>query len=248
MAGDGEGFAAMPEERLRFRCYKCNQLLSATRKKAGTVIACPRCKAELKVPEPQEEAASAGASPTAPNDRSRPGSRAETAGSPPSWGSAPLPSFMEEIAAAIPDELASLRPEDIRVEAEFADLVVTTPESAPPLPAPAEPEPEPEPGPRPVRSASRSPNSEPRSTEAPPDKASPRFLPPEEPPVEMAVDLALPAIKIEPATILPPGREIRPVSEVVLQPATVLAWSLLVLMAIPMAFVAGLLMGHFIWK
>ena len=245
----------MPEERLKFRCYKCNQLLSATRKKAGTVIACPRCKAELKVPEPQEEAEAAGAIPTGPNDPSRPGSRSETAGSPPSSASAPLPSFMEEIAAAIPDELASLRPEDIRVEAEFADLVVTTTEPVPPpLAAPAEPEskpvsrPEPLSRPEPVRPASRSPDAEPRLTEAAPEKSAPRFLPPEDPPVEIAVDTALPAITIEPATILTPNREIRSVSEVVLQPATVLAWSLLVLMAIPMAFVAGLLMGHFVWK
>jgi hypothetical protein len=38
------------------------------------------------------------------------------------------------------------------------------------------------------------------------------------------------------------------VSEVILQPATVLAWSLLVLLALPMAFLAGLLLGHFVWR
>ena len=51
--------------------------------------------------------------------------------------------------------------------------------------------------------------------------------------MDVGTSTALPAITIEPATILPPSREIRPVSEVVLQPATVLAWSLLVLMAFP---------------
>ncbi len=45
-----------------------------------------------------------------------------------------------------------------------------------------------------------------------------------------------------------PGRPMQPVSEVVLQPATVLAWSLLVLLALPMAFLAGLMIGHFVWK
>jgi hypothetical protein len=58
----------------------------------------------------------------------------------------------------------------------------------------------------------------------------------------------LPEITIEPPTILPPGHEVRPVREVVLQPATVLAWSLMALMSIPLAFLAGLLMGHFLWR
>jgi hypothetical protein len=41
-----------------------------------------------------------------------------------------------------------------------------------------------------------------------------------------------------------PGANIRPASEVVLPPAAVLAWSLVVLMALPMPFLAGLLIGH----
>lgn len=40
----------------------------------------------------------------------------------------------------------------------------------------------------------------------------------------------------------------RPVHDVVISPVIVLAWSLLVLMAIPLAFLAGLLTGHFVWK
>ncbi len=237
----------MPEDRLRFRCYRCNQLLGVPLKRAGTVIACPRCKAELVVPEPQEQAAAAGATRTGPSSSPQSGPRGVPAGASPSSGPGPLPSFMEEIAAAIPDDLASLRPEDIRVEAEFADLVVTATEPVTPtLPATAEPEPVP--GPEPGGPASRSPWVEPRPNDAPPERAPPWNAPAEEPPVDAAISTALPQITIEPATILPPGREIRPVSEVVLQPATVLAWSLLVLMALPMAFLAGLLMGHFIWK
>jgi hypothetical protein len=58
----------------------------------------------------------------------------------------------------------------------------------------------------------------------------------------------LPEISIEPPTILPRDHQVRHVREVVLQPATVLAWSLLVLLAVPLAFVAGLLMGHYVWK
>jgi hypothetical protein len=154
---------------------------------------------------------------------------------------------MEEIAAAIPDDLASLRPEDIRVEAEFADRVITVTEPVTPT-LPAVVKPEPASDPQPGGSAGRSAWIEPGPIEAPPKQMPPRIMPVEEPPVEVAIDTILPKITIEPATILPAGREIRPVSEVVLQPATVLAWSLLVLMALPMAFVAGLLMGHFVWK
>jgi len=41
---------------IKFRCYRCNQLLGAARSKAGGVVACPKCAAELEVPEPSESA------------------------------------------------------------------------------------------------------------------------------------------------------------------------------------------------
>ncbi|MGO8903391.1 MAG: hypothetical protein ACLQU5_34390, partial [Isosphaeraceae bacterium] len=175
----------------------------------------------------------------------------------------------QEIAAAIPDDLASLRPEDIRVEAEFVDLVVTTSESTT-SPAPAAPEhrletvssdpvaveayvaqtpslAEPPPvvraDPPPVVRAEPPPVV--RAEPSPVVRAEPR---PVEPPVNSAIGAVLPAIQIETPSLLPRGRQLQPVSEVILQPATVLAWSLLVLLALPMAFVAGLLLGHFIWK
>src|SRR5271165_7035902 len=119
----------MSEDHLRFRCYRCNQLLGVLSRKAGTVISCPRCAAELKVPRPEEQTVTADASRSGysvtPESRVPVSSSAPTSKS----GGNALPSFMEEIAAAIPDDLATLRPEDIRVEAEFVDLVVTTSES-----------------------------------------------------------------------------------------------------------------------
>ncbi len=182
-----------------------------------------------------------------------------------------MPSFMEEIAAAIPDDLATLRPEDIRVEAEFVDLVVTTDEgigsSAPAAPgpqleklpgyldpveleayfartsAPADPPPVVRADPPPVVRAEPTP-----VVRADPPRVLPPEPRPEEPPVDPAIGAVLPAIKIETPTLLPPGRQLQAVSEVILQPATVLAWSLLVLLALPMAFLAGLLLGHFVWK
>ena len=56
------------------------------------------------------------------------------------------------------------------------------------------------------------------------------------------------AIEIEHPTIMPQGTEIRRVSEVVLPASVVLSWSLFALLGIALSFVAGLLMGHFLWK
>ncbi len=242
----------MAKVHLKFRCYRCHQLLGASSRRAGTVISCPRCRAELEVPRPDKpatSAATAGAdSPSAPSSR---GTRRSAAVR---GTSGAVSTFIEEIAAAIPDELAALRPEDIRVEAEFANRVVRTREPAVPvLPARVEAQPEPEA----------------QSVEAlqPAQAAHPVHMPrrvetlphapvlPDSPPVAAGqgrpitlIDASLPAIQVEPPSILPPGHEVRPASEVVLQPATVLAWSLLVLIAMPMAFIAGLLLGHFVWK
>ncbi len=59
----------------------------------------------------------------------------------------------------------------------------------------------------------------------------------------------VPPISIEPDAIRPPSTaEPRSIREVVLPASVVLAWSLFVLMAIPLAFVAGLMVGHFVWK
>ncbi len=132
----------MPDDHIRFRCYRCSQLLGASAKRVGSIISCPRCGAELKVPRAEDQLVSAEASRSGPGvtNESRTPSRPGTSASAPAarTGGSGLPTFMDEIAAAIPDELASLRPEDIRVEAEFADLVVTTNEnfltSAPPAP------------------------------------------------------------------------------------------------------------------
>jgi hypothetical protein len=152
---------------------------------------------------------------------------------------------MEEIAAAIPDDLATLRPEDIRVEAEFVDLVVTTSEGiTSPASAAKEPQSEPIPG-GPVEVEAYFAQPPPPAELSPVVAAEPRSV---DPPVDPAIGGVLPAIKIETPTLLPPGRHLQAVSEVILQPATVLAWSLLVLLALPMAFLAGLLIGRFVWK
>ena len=254
-------FPAMPEDHLRFRCYRCNQLLGASSRRAGAVITCPKCAAELKVPRPEDQTDTA--------EVSRPGQSYTTDSRLPVGSSTPtvkpggnaLPSFMEEIAAAIPDDLASLRPEDIRVEAEFVDMVVTTAEGIT-SPPPAAEDPRLEKLPVDLARneaylAQTPPRDEPPPVvSAVPPTVAPTVLPqvvPTEPrfvnaSVDPEIGAVLPAINIETPSLLPQGRQVQAVSEVILQPATILAWSLLVLLALPMAFLAGLLMGHFVWR
>jgi phage FluMu protein Com len=240
----------MAEGHLKFRCYRCNQLLGASSRRAGTVISCPRCSAELEVPRPDELATSAAADASSP-----PSSRGARSSAAVQGTSAAVSSFIEEIAAAIPAELAALRPEDVRVEAEFANRVVRTREPAIPiLPARVEAPPEPEaPSVEALQTVQPAQRVQTPRRVGPPPQAPVRPDPLLTVPVNQAqpaalIDASLPAIQVDPPSILPPGRQIRPVSEVVLQPATVLAWSLLVLLAVPMAFLAGLLLGHFVWK
>ena len=47
--------ASATAERLKVRCYRCNQLLAVAPGKAGTVVACPKCKAELLIPRPEPQ-------------------------------------------------------------------------------------------------------------------------------------------------------------------------------------------------
>lgn len=46
----------MTADKLRFRCYQCQALLSASAGRAGSVIACPKCGTELIVPEAAQAA------------------------------------------------------------------------------------------------------------------------------------------------------------------------------------------------
>lgn len=215
----------MVDDRLKFRCYRCNQLLSASPRRAGKEISCPRCKAMLVVPDPSVAQASARA-PAGSAPRKIAGQAIK--------GPTAFLENLDDIASAIPEDLVGLRPEDIRVEAEFVDLAVDTSEPESPRPiAPA----------RPVANL---------TAEAAPAKVSVETIAPpevvEQSSTDADMDEILPPIAVETVTIRPTNRDIRHVREVVLQPATVLAWSLLVLLSIPMAFIAGLLIGHFLWK
>src|SRR6516164_6168556 len=98
----------MAADLLKFRCYRCNQLLAVAPGKAGSVVSCPKCKAELQVPSSELPAKADAESRTRRQAQTRlkredagsgaPGLRAPKLAS----DAPPLPSFMEEIAHAIP--------------------------------------------------------------------------------------------------------------------------------------------------
>ena len=118
----------MAVERLKIRCYRCNQLLAVAPNKAGTVVACPKCQADLLIPRLETPSKGDGAEGIRPGRRVRlPRSRSQhrLAGSTASIGeSSP---FLAEIAAIIPPDVAALRPEDLRVEAEFFESLTHEP-------------------------------------------------------------------------------------------------------------------------
>ncbi len=273
----------MAIERLKFRCYRCNQLLGATPNKAGSVVTCPKCSAELLIPVPDlrpDEGSLVQPNPPAP---ARPKTRAEPRPKPDVDVTVPLDttavatavqavsqptpraSSVDDLAAMLPPDLIDLKPEDLRVEAEFFESLARQPPAPPPVQERA-PWPPPEVLEAPIRSESFAPYSPaplvvetpvvPPPAEVPPATVTQtvNLAPvPEEPltppPVPQRAEAALigAAIEIEHPTILPPGTEIRRVREVVLPAAVVLSWSLFVLLGIALAFVAGLLMGHFLW-
>jgi hypothetical protein len=276
----------MAIERLKFRCYRCNQLLGATPNKAGSVVSCPKCNAELLIPVP-ELPGDPGSEPDArvpapapaksqakPRPVERPPSEPELTAAPERTTSATAvknvprptrpPAYPDELAAALPPDLIDLRPEDLRVEAEFFESLTRQP------PAPVASEPAPWP---PAPEFAPSFASESYVSPSPPAAAL-ESINTTAPPVVPAyltetVDLTLPrpaeapvkppaqapsappligtAIEIEHPSILPPGSEPRRITEVVLPASAVLSFSLFALLGIALSFVAGLLMGHFIW-
>ena len=251
----------MTAERLKIRCYRCNQLLAVQPNKAGTVVACPKCKADLLVPRLESQTQGDGAEEPGLAPKKSPAMKLSESSAESPRISAESPSFLEGIAAIIPPEVAALRPEDLRVEAEFFDQLT----QEPPPPARTAPEPSltdradpfqfpdsftPEtllpPDEKPLRSPSAAGFSVAADVVA--ATAAPIQAPPPLP--APAPDAVVPPIQIEPwsATILPPSNEPRRIHEVTLPAAVVVAWSLFVLIAVAMSFVAGLMIGHFLWR
>jgi len=243
----------MAKERLKFRCYQCGQLLAVAPSKQGTVIHCPKCEAELLIPRIAQAGVSAGDSGRGapePDFRQIFESREETTytqSSPQPQG--PILGDFAEIAAILPAELAKLRPEDVRVEPEFLEQLSQLRAAPPSSPAPA------------VdvdalktvgERADSTPSSPVELEPAPVDMQIVPGLAPESASagpiqVQLSPPAPVPPIEIEPPTIAPEPA-VRTVSQVVLPAAVVLAWSVFVLLGLFVAFLAGLMVGHFFWK
>jgi hypothetical protein len=208
---------------IKFRCYQCNQLLGVARSKAGTVVNCPKCAVGLIVPEPAEPAAANDSGTTQP----------------------PVPEVSNSDAPAGPqrpgtlglDELLSeIRVEDIRVEPGVA--LAQPPVAASPEEPAAVPE---------VREAP-APASTAYAVEEPASVIM--IATPEPAPAIAPADVVVPPIKLDQRrTVVErdrgPGPRPRDVN---LPRSVVLAWSLFALLALALAFAAGLLAGHFVWK
>lgn len=219
----------MAIERLKFRCYNCNQLLSVPETRTGSVVACPKCQADLLIPG-REPAASATAAERAAGDNDHLGlGRRTTEPSSPREG--PLLGDFTEIASILPVELANLRPEDVRVEAEFFGSQAR----------PREPEPsgDPELDFSTMAGQNPAPAVEPAPTAAP-------EVPPETPVTPAPAPLS--SIEMEPQSILSKDARTKTIREVVLPASVVLAWSLFGLVGLFVSFLAGLMVGHFMWK
>ncbi|MDR3633656.1 MAG: hypothetical protein P4L84_07450 [Isosphaeraceae bacterium] len=196
---------------LKFRCYRCNQLLGASRSKMGTVISCPKCGSALVVPEPDETSDPVGRS-------LKPTLGVLTAGRGQDTGS-----------------ILDIRPEDIRVEPGIELLSSSGDDDAEIATEPSDEDSdvvdlEPAAAVTPV----------PDRTTIPPLLAAPT---PPPPPVVPPIDVE----GSRGARSYEPYGRLR-ARDVVLPRSVVLAWSFFVLAALALAFGAGLLAGHYVWR
>jgi len=219
---DLEGSRFMASVPIRFRCFECNQLLGVSRSKAGTVVSCPKCAAELIVPVPEPE-------PEEPPSSVRIGQATMVEVPPPPAQSSPFSGDDLDVAIDFPD----IRPEDIRVRSGV--VPVAPPPIAPRVTVvePARPAIVPPPFPEAARAQT--------IIEA---------VTPPSPAEEIALGPAIQTAQ-EPLRATAPRRAVAPPPrsrDLVIPRSVVTAWSLFVLLALGMAFLAGLLAGHYVWR
>ncbi len=246
----------MPGEPIKFRCYQCGKLLGISRQKSGAVVRCPQCRTDLVVPEPEpkSENLEAGSTPSKV---------------PPTQPFAFLP--VEECPAEQSESFGSLFPKTPDVpesgqEAvkDFPEIVLERP--APPSP-PSEPEFAPEPEPElhqglPAIDHRLEPEPQTETSDSPGDAPSPSGSAWMEPGETSTSDASGSTI-LEPSELAPGVPEPASVAEqkeperwsgpsysrrdVVMPRVAVIGWSLFVILALFLAFIAGLLIGHFLW-
>jgi phage FluMu protein Com len=249
----------MPAEHLKFRCYRCSQLLAVAASRAGTIVSCPKCKADLQIPSLESATAGESQSDTGAEAEARPRRGAGAAVANPQSPSKPseVATFLEGVAGTIPAEVAELRPEDLRVEAEFFQSLTQrrlAAEGAGPVGvseseslkvfAPIESAEAPSvwPSAEEVKSAF--------AAAAPPEEAQKIELAPAEteiPHPSPKADAVAPPIEIETPALLKAADAPRHIREVVIPASAVLMWSLFGLAGLALSFIAGLMIGHFLW-
>ncbi len=216
-----------PPTPIRFRCSQCNKALKVAPAKAGRVIACPACSAELIVPDAPVDAASNPVAAGPPDEA--------TGGSPLGFLNLRLDETSAPAAAAAPITAAApalaLAPAPALADSEspldFLRVGATVPASA----APA-------------------------GTVSPTPSAAPLILPPVGVEVAPSGPI-FPGIHTEPEPSRPVSAATAPLTvadragrrnDVVLSRSVVMLWSFLVLLAVVFAFSTGLLAGHFLWR
>jgi DNA-directed RNA polymerase subunit RPC12/RpoP len=220
----------MSDVSIKFRCAECNKLLGAPASKAGRTITCPNCKSRLIVPDPlgEEETVfdgdlAAGVKNLIPNlDLTSPAS----------------PNLLDSkpTSSLDPSGAFSWDKVDVDVFKSLADATIMTQDGGAPLP----------------------------------EKFAPEFSPTEEMSLEtiaihrranpVEVDLSqeidrstgeVPEVDVvlvpEPigAARLRPSRS---AGDLTISQAVLASWSLFVLLALAISFVAGLFVGHYVWK
>ncbi|MFO0957030.1 MAG: hypothetical protein U0800_06120 [Isosphaeraceae bacterium] len=210
---------------IRFRCTRCNSSLKVAGGKAGSRVACPKCGLELTIPE--SSAADPGG--RSPADE---GLRADAAPAyAPEGGTFAVPTGPEPIAAPAPFSAAGAAPPG----AGFLnlDLRLDDPPSAR--------------NPRAAETKMVLPPTTPSAPAQPQAAATP------------AVPLPIPAVSAEarPVAIAPTSGETASIRgergslrtrDVVMPRAAVVAYSTFAILALLFAFLAGLMIGHFLWS
>ena len=176
----------MPPDRIRFRCFACNQLLAVGPSKVGKIVACPKCAEELIVPDPDEAADS-------------------------------------PLVTDFPDVSEMFSAGELE-EATFGIQIATEATLTTPKPTPSKPPSEP------------IPDLSQLADDFVRDESDQ-----EADPITPEIDVPLPA-KLTASRTIGRGRD------VTIPRAVVLNWSMFVILGQVATFVAGLMVGHFVWK
>ncbi len=218
-------------EPIRFRCFQCNKLLGVSRAKAGAVVACPQCAAELVVPEPVDPAAPPSSTNPAPKPPESPKSSPSSSRIEPvvvPWDVAPATDGSTDAAQAFP----AVQFEPVSLRSEPAAR---------------------------TRPATRPPKASSRDDAEAVDVVAAMALPVAGLASPSAEQVVLPALAVESPSLReeptlrggPARTSVRERSarrdDVVLPRTALILWSFLVLLALVFAFAAGLLAGRFLW-